>query len=77
MGHQRLLHPVSPCPFNLEESDDGWYKPSPSPSRDGGRWGDPGRGTSSQALTAPPRFDDGGDDDGDDDYMVFYRHFGM
>jgi hypothetical protein len=69
--------PVIDLEASDDASDDDWYKPSPSPPRTSGRWGDAGQG-SSQA--APPQFDDdGSDDDGGDggDYTVFYRHFGM
>lgn len=66
--------------IDLDASDDDWYKPSPSPPRTSGRWGDAGQG-SSQAASAPAQFDDDGSDDdggdGDMDYTVFYRHLGM
>jgi hypothetical protein len=62
--------------IDLEASDDELYKPSPSPPRTSGRWGDAGQG-SSQAASAPPQFDDDSSDDDGGDYTVFYRHFGM
>ncbi|KAK1627960.1 hypothetical protein QYE76_002275 [Lolium multiflorum] len=65
---------------DLESSDDDLYKPSLSPPRTSGRWGDAGQG-SSQAASAPPQFDDDGSDNdgagGDGDYTVFYHHLGM
>jgi hypothetical protein len=64
-------------------SDDEWYRPSPSPPR----FGDPGQGLScwgdrgqSSSQQAPPKDNDDDSDDGEDDvgdYTAFYRHCGM